>query len=171
MLGLVTVVVAILVPITVLNLVLLLAVIRRLRQSETTSAGRPLPASGASIGSFMAVTVDDSVVTDADVADMYVACVMPNCAPCKAQIAELRSKQLVPAERVVFFVFGGPGDESTLELATSLTDLGRVAIADPDGEMAAALGGVDSYPTLLKTAGGRIVAAERSWADLTVAAR
>src|SRR4051794_33256143 len=104
MLGALAAAVVLLTVLTLINLALLFAVIRRLRGMEHGhGAGDPadqLPAVGQRVGAFEATALDGSVLTAADVvgtvagtggaddtdgtesADTLVACVMTGCEPC-----------------------------------------------------------------------------------------
>lgn len=158
MLAALTAVVAVLVPLTAVNLILLFAVIRRLRDAESRTASQnpTLPAVGTAVGAEAASLVADK---------KFAACVLVGCEPCAAQIEALRTDTRFSPEDIVFFVFGGD-DEATAELAASVADLGTVVRTTVGGPVGAALGGVTSFPTLLRTDGERILAAERTWEAL-----
>lgn len=163
MLAVLTAVVAVLAALTVVNLTLLFAVIRRLKESEAKHAApeASLPAVGTAIGSSVAPAVADK---------KFVACVLTGCEPCEAQIKALRSETRFSPEDIVFFVFGNGDTAAEDILVDSLAGLGSVVRtateAPPDA--AFALGGVTSFPTLLRTDGERILAAEHTWAALAV---
>ncbi|MEY9935502.1 hypothetical protein ABH926_010184 [Catenulispora sp. GP43] len=166
MVGVLTGLVAVLTVLTVFNLVLLFAVIRRLRSAEAGhgAAQLTLPQVGAPIGTFMAGATDDTVLSGEQLADDFVvAFVSPTCAPCKTQLADFRATPRSAPERTVFFVNGSADDAQSAEFATSLADLGRVAFASVGDAASTAFGGVDSFPTLLRTGGGKIEATGRTW--------
>ncbi|GAA2026056.1 hypothetical protein GCM10009839_25450 [Catenulispora yoronensis] len=170
MVGVLAAAVAVLAVVTGLNLVLLFAVIRKLRTTEARLGTAPvatLPKQGSEIGSFLIAAEDDSMISDASIGDgMTVACVMPGCAPCKTQIAAFRERPRSAPEKTVFFVFGGQGEPETEELVTSLAGLGQVAVTQTAGAVGVALDDVTSFPTLLRTEGGRIAAVGRTWEDI-----
>jgi hypothetical protein len=146
--------------------VLLFAVIRRLRAAEAGLGGpQPtLPQVDAAIGTFLVAATDDTVLSGDQVADDFVvAFVSPTCGPCKTQLAEFRAAPRSAADRTVFFVNGIAEDAETAEFAASLTGLGRVAYTTVGDATGTAFGGVDSFPTLLRTSGGKIAAAGRTW--------
>jgi len=169
MVGVLTAIVAVLVPLTVLNLILLFAVVRELRESEAGELPleAELPAVGTRIGAFLTAATDDSVISDASIAEgMTVACVLTGCPPCKQQIAAFRDHPRSAPDKTVFFVFGEDGAPETAELAASLAGLGRVAVTVTGGGVGMALGDVTSFPTLLRTDGGRIAASGRTWDEI-----
>lgn len=166
MVGVLTGLVAVLTVLTVLNLVLLFAVIRRLRTAEAGhgTAQLTLPEAGAPIGSFLTAAMDDSVLSEEQLADDFVvAFVSPTCGPCKTQLADFRATPRSAPERTVFFVNGSANDAQSAEFAASLAGLGRVAYAAVGDAASTAFGGVDSFPTLLRTGGGKIAATGRTW--------
>jgi hypothetical protein len=157
---------------TALNIVLLLAVLRRMREFEAGNqvpAAVKLPAPGTRVGSFRATATDGSVITEADLADdtHYLGFLLVGCKPCKAQIAEMRSSGRFDPERVIFFVAGGdPSAEQTRALMDSVQDLGRVAAMDWPGPVGAAMSGIRAFPTLLRIESGVIVAAGSRWEEI-----
>ncbi|GAA2002968.1 hypothetical protein [Catenulispora subtropica] len=171
MVGVLAAAVAVLAVATALNLTLLFAVIRKLRASEARQAAAApeasMPAPGTEIGSFLIAAGDDSMISDASIADaMTVACVMPGCSPCKTQIAAFRENPRSAPDKTVFFVFGGIGDPETDELAASLAGLGQVAVTQTASEVGVALGDVSSFPTLMRTEGGKLAAVGRTWEEI-----
>ncbi|ACU74688.1 hypothetical protein Caci_5830 [Catenulispora acidiphila DSM 44928] len=162
MLAVLTAVVAVLVPLTAVNLIMLFAVIRRLREAESRQAppNVALPAAGTRIGADAAPLLADK---------KFAACVLVGCEPCAQQIEALRTDTRFAPEDIVFFVFGGDDPATTADLAASVSGLGTVVQTAVGGAIAASLGGITSFPTLLRTDGEQILAAERSWSALATA--
>jgi hypothetical protein len=157
---------------TAANLVLLFAVIRRLRMLE---AGGPatsgLPSAGTRIAGFRAT---DSDGRRTDVGDFtggphLVAFVMTNCNPCHAMLSALRTDTRFDPARTFIFIAGQPGHPATQEVLDLARGLGRTTIVDHDGPVAAAFGGVDAFPTLVSVLDGRVVSSGRSLDDVTPA--
>jgi hypothetical protein len=173
LLGVLTVTVAVLAPLTVFNLFLLFAVIRRLRTAGTANVPHvdTLPAVGLAVGGFTAATLDGRVLGGDDLAGTprNVVCFMVGCEPCKTQIAAMRADGGLDRERTLVFVFGDPRGEADRELAASVRDLGTVALLPMGDPVATAFGGIDGFPTLMRTENGRIVASARRWADVGAA--
>lgn len=170
MLGALAAAVVLLTVLTLVNLALLFAVIRKLRGvvSGTAAPENPLPAVGYRIGAFEVPALDGTVLTTADVtaggtADTLVACVMTGCEPCAKFIATLQDGSPAGYDRTFFFINGDPRSEATAELIAELTGLGRIAMMPDDG---AAFGGVTSFPTVMRIADGAVAAAGHTLTDV-----
>jgi hypothetical protein len=165
------VVVAVLAPVTAFNLFLLFAVIRRLRvlSAASTTPAASLPEVGLAIGDFVATALDGAIVSTADLAGgaRNVVCFMVGCEPCKTQMAAMRADERLDRERTLVFVFGDPLGEADRELAESVRDLGTVALLPMGDQVADALGGIEGFPTLIRTEGGKIAAISRRWDQIT----
>jgi hypothetical protein len=168
MVGALAAAVVFLTVLTLINLTLLFAVIRKLRgmQHGTGAPAEQLPAVGLRVGAFEAPALDGSVLTMADVAgadgaDVLVACVMTGCEPCARFIASLQDGSPAGFDRTFFFITGDPRSEATAELAAELAGLGRVAMMPEDGPVGPAFGGVHSFPTVLRVADGVVAASGR----------
>lgn len=152
---------AVLGALSLFNMFLLTAVIRRLRTIEQrqTPVDLPLPAIGRTVGSFTTSTPEQ--ISDQDlVPPAVVLFVMPDCSPCHTLIESLPGAGLDP-ERTFVFVSGNPAETPTRELVAAVRNLGRVAVVEPDGPVAAAFGGITGFPTLLRVESNRVVAAGR----------
>jgi hypothetical protein len=146
---------------TLLNLMLVLAVVRRLRQQATAPAGQPeLPAVGTRVGRFRTTSVDGLGLDELALsgARTLVAFVSPGCSPCGALADTLVSE---PAGDVswLLFVTGSDDDEATAAMATRLAAVGQVAVVTESGPESAAFGGVSGFPTVLRIERGVIAAA------------
>lgn len=168
MLGTLAAAVIVLTILTLINIALLFAVIRRLRGVEQRGAGPvvdPLPAVGLRVGEFQAPALDGSVLTSAEVAgtadgaDRLVAFVMTGCEPCAKFVAKLRDGSPAGFDRTFFFITGDPRTEATAALVAELNDLGRVAMLAEEGPVGPAVGGIGSYPTVLRINDGVVAAA------------
>ncbi|AEV87843.1 hypothetical protein ACWT_6830 [Actinoplanes sp. SE50] len=147
--------------VTVLNLFLLTAVMRRLRAHEAAHApaALALPEPGHRIGAFRTTTPD--ALSEEDLAEPAVVLfVMPGCAPCHELLDAVPDAGFDPA-RTFVLVAGDAALAPTRELAALVRPLGRVAVIDPDGPVTAAFGGIRGYPTVVHVAAGRVVAADR----------
>jgi hypothetical protein len=149
-----------------LNLLLTVAVIRRLRQHGERLAAYVLPASvdppgpaiGASIGDFSAVTTDGSVLSRAEVAGATIGFFTPDCEPCQRLVPRfVAHAAATPDERdrTVAVVVGRAVDcEPTVR---ALTPVARVVVEEAGiGPLQAAFG-VGGFPLVVRVA-----------ADLTV---
>lgn len=157
---------------TVLNLVLTFAVIRKLRDGAGTStsvhnpsAGLPRP--GLRIGEFAAETTDGAEVTERDLLGdrKLVAFVSPTCEPCKDVVAEIALPGRPLAMPLHAFVVGDGGAE-TMSVVATLRSHGTVAVIDAGHAAARAFGGVDGYPTLMLVEGGVVAASGRKLAEV-----
>ncbi|QYC38775.1 AhpC/TSA family protein [Nonomuraea coxensis DSM 45129] len=148
---------AIVCAISLLNLVLTVAVIRRLREhTELINQGRAqspaqgevtLPA-GTRVGEFRAVTGDDRTVTRDDLRQgMVVAFFSPRCPTCVEQKpAFIRYASGLSGGRddVIAVLLGSP--EELEGLREELSGVAQIVIeADVDGEMSTAFG-LRGYP-------------------------
>ncbi|NUR62930.1 MAG: hypothetical protein HOV87_30395 [Catenulispora sp.] len=171
MLGTLAAVVALLTVLTLINIALLFAVIRRLRgveqQHGAGSLADQLPAVGHRVAEFEASALDGSVLTSAEVtgttdgADRLVAFVMTGCGPCTQFISTLQDGSPAGFDRTFFFITGDPRTEDTAALVAELSDLGRVAMLAEEGPVGPAVGGIGSYPTVLRISDGVVAAAGR----------
>jgi hypothetical protein len=157
---------------TAANLVLLFAVIRRLRVLET---GGPvvsaLPGPGTQIAPFRVIDSDGRETDDADLTGgpHLVAFVMTSCDPCHAVLSALRTDTRFDPAHTLIFVAGEPGHEATRQVLDLTDGLGRTAIVDHDGSVNAAFGGIDAFPALLSVRDGRVVSSGRSLDDVAPA--
>jgi hypothetical protein len=170
---------AVLVVATAANMVLLFAVVRRLRLLEAgmvEPALPALPAPGTRISAFPVAAgdpVDDDVdlVDDADLAGgpHLIAFVMPGCDPCHAVLTSLRGDKRFDPARTMIFVAGEPGDAQTRQVLDLAAGLGRTAILEQDGPVTAAFGSIDAFPTLLSVRDWRVVSSGRSLREVAPA--
>ncbi len=141
-----------------LNLVLTLAVIRRLREHtdrfDTLGHGTPaeqvLPA-GATVGSYTAATTTGTTTAADALATADVTLVgffSPGCTPCHALLPEFTGYAGNSRYRVLAVIVGpDPGTADTAELRAALEPLGDVVLESADGPLCRAFG-VQTYPAV-----------------------
>lgn len=147
---------------TLLNFVLCLAIVRRLKsQAQGGSDQLPdLPSPGTPVGDFSLSTLDRQIFSTKMLEEpRLVAFLMPGCEPCASAVSELRQRE-TPEETLVVVVDDGPGGESR-PYADGLRDLGTVALASEDSPVLKAFGGITGYPAIFRVADGRIIVSER----------
>jgi hypothetical protein len=157
---------------TVLNLVLTFAVVRKMRDGAgsglSTHTPHPgLPQPGTRVGEFTAETTDGAVLTDQDLRGerSLIAFVSPTCAPCKDVIAEITAAGGALATPLYAFV-AGDDDADTAAVVATLRPHGTVTVITAAHPAAQAFGGVDGYPALMLVTDGVIAAAGRRLADV-----
>jgi thiol-disulfide isomerase/thioredoxin len=166
--GVLTVGVIIAVALTILNLLVSFAIIRRLRGVESRGGDHAhqgdaltddLPAVGTRVGAFSVPTVDGDQLDDQTLAGepVLAAFLSPTCSPCKDLVAALAARPDPDLARTILFV---DGDEDAKEFAESLRVHGRVALVDSQGPVGVAFGGVEMFPIVLTVERGVITAAD-----------
>ncbi|MEU8607222.1 TlpA disulfide reductase family protein [Actinoplanes sp. NPDC048791] len=139
-----------------LNLLLVLGVVKRLREHSALLAGGAgahagdldLMPAGERVGAYRATAVDGAPVTRDDTAgEQLVAFVKPGCAPCEEHMPtfiELAGKVTGGREQVLAVVVGT--DEEAAPLLDRLSPVARVVIELPDGPLCRAFQ-VHGYPS------------------------
>jgi len=142
----------------VLDLLLTVGVIRRLREvteqlavaGRTPGAGLPRAAPGHAVSDFTTATEDGEPLTRADLAPQtLVGFFSPTCAPCKELLPDfLDHAAQAPGGRelVLAVVIGTPAEAAPL--VRQLAPLARVVVERSDGALSTALR-TTAYPTLL----------------------
>jgi hypothetical protein len=151
------------------NLLLLFAVVRRLRGIEAgVNPPDPLPAAGFRIGEFRTGSTEgvSAMLDDLAGGPHLIAFVMPACQPCHTVLTSLRTDNGFDPARTLVLISGDSADSATRAVITLADGLGRTAVIDPDGQVAAAFGGIDSFPTLLSVRDGRVAASGRTLDDV-----
>ncbi|GAA1533122.1 hypothetical protein GCM10009678_14360 [Actinomadura kijaniata] len=153
-----------------LNLVLLLGVIRRLREhTEVLShfqIGKPLLEVGDRIADFATSTAHGQRLTSESLASgTLVAFLSPTCGPCQEKAPELAAyaRALPDGPDQVLAVVVGADDEAT-EMVTRLSPVVTVATEGNGGPLSKAFA-VQGFPTVLRvTRGddGRLVVADNN---------
>jgi hypothetical protein len=163
--------VATLAALTILNLILLLAVIRRLRLIDTRAEEVPvlsLPRAGVEVSAFSVPDVDGVVLSRHDAAgeSVLVAFVMVGCEPCHDLVEVMRGDARIDPDRTIVFVASDKPSTAAIKLAALVRDLGRTAMIETDGAVTAAFGGIVGFPAVLRIANGRVVSAGRVLPDV-----
>ncbi|MFI6984263.1 TlpA disulfide reductase family protein [Embleya sp. NPDC050154] len=154
-----------------LNLILTVGVIKRLREHTEMLAnvggagnGRASITVGEEVGDFTASTVDgEQLARDLLVGETLVAFFSPTCKPCKEKLPKfLDFAATLPGgrDRVLATVVGDT--EASAALVAELTPVARVIVEEYDGALSAAFQ-AKAYPTLLMVArdgAGRLVVTE-----------
>jgi hypothetical protein len=158
-----SVAIAVLGAATALNLLLTLAVIRRLgdlRSAQRSQHDPGLPAPGTPIGVFDTVDVSGATLSHHDVAsgESRVVFLMSGCGPCADVRAALR--RLAPESgRLLVFVAADPMNPETTEILESLPRWARVALTPTAGGPVAAAFHVSAFPAVLKIKDGAVALA------------
>ena len=142
-----------------LNLLLTLGVIRRLREQTATRGPAGPPGRGSSrtaVGGFTATTVDGDAVSPELLVDYTtVVFLAPECATCRDQVPELvRWAANRERSRVLVVIDGNVSDTTDL-----VAQLGRVArvIVERSGTPVADAFGVTAYPASCLVNDGEVV--------------
>ncbi|WP_053736634.1 hypothetical protein [Nocardia sp. NRRL S-836] len=164
MLAVLTAAVAVCVTLTVLNLVLLFAVIRKLRDQPQQPEFVPQTLTpGSAVRRFEAKTTTGATITEESLTSMVVAFVSPSCAPCRDLVASIR--QTVPRL----------GEPLLLVVVEELDDATRAAVAGVDGVTVVAdtesnaltsAFGVSSFPTVARLDGRLVVSSGSKLTDV-----
>lgn len=161
---------------TLLNLLLLFGVIRRLREQPVAPPGLPGP-SALPVGT----QVEPFVTDDADGRPLrldelpggtVVGFFSPGCAPCEALVPKFvaRTAELPGGRDSVVAVVAGFPDEVG-DYVAKLAPVARVVVEEPSGGAVAHAFQVTGYPTVFQLdAGGRILISDASVDRLAVSA-
>ncbi|GIG68381.1 TlpA family protein disulfide reductase [Phytomonospora endophytica] len=154
----------------VANLLLMLAVVRRLRSHESRLAANSRPLTlptGTRIAPFTTTTVDGDRISAAGLADgTLIGVFSPACEPCHAQLpAFVEHSRSSPALAVVL----SDGDEAT-DMVAALAEACPLVVEGHGGAVSTALG-VQGTPALVIVAQGAIVATESAVSRLPQPAR
>lgn len=138
-----------------LNLLLTLGVIRRLREySETQPAAEPIPVKIAETGSSPApfdvlLNGGRAFSSDRPATWTIVAFFSDTCPACKEGLPTFvkRARELRRDDQLIVSVIAGEGDDSTTELVRVLEPVSGVTVEPYDGPLAKAFG-VGQFPAL-----------------------
>lgn len=153
-----------------LNLLLTLALARRLADVERTTdglRGEPrMPRVGAEVTAFSVETVAGVQWTDARLRSGRTLLVfsMPGCSPCATLAEELRHTQLPPGVGLLVLL-AGIGQERAALAATEYPVMAEVAFVPPDSDVTDRFE-VDAFPTVVLVEDGRITAVGRKPAEV-----
>jgi thiol-disulfide isomerase/thioredoxin len=145
-----------------LNLVLTVGVIRRLRGEGASTmvdgdGVEVTPNVGDEIGDFLTSTVDGEPVSRASMAGTLVAFLSPTCPPCRAAVPDLVRYADGPGAGQVTAVVTGDEHE-VASLVSTLGPVARVITEEPFGPVSTAFA-VRSFPTFCRVTGDATVAA------------
>jgi hypothetical protein len=151
----------VLAAVSVVNLLLISAIIRKLRDREPAEQDRDaLPVIGAEVGQFMVAADDGETITDSTVAGhALVAFVSPNCPPCQRLAGELAKRATELPDPTIAFVIDDGDQERLRRYADSLAPAVRVAVVESQGGPAEAFGFGGATPTLIRVRDGVVAAA------------
>lgn len=168
-----------------LDLLLTLAVTRRLREHATrlarlerrgtvdddaTAAGR-LPASGTPVGPFSATTVDGEPVSSVGLADHTVAVFLaPECADCRKKVPELASWAAGHERGRTLVVIDGRGKDP-VDMVRALAPVAMVVVIETFEPSAIEAFGVNAFPSFCVVADGRVIDASLDFSRLPAVAR
>jgi thiol-disulfide isomerase/thioredoxin len=148
--------VLVLAVLVLLDLVLTLGVVRRLREHTELladrSAGPPpaaMPPVGTTVGDFAATTTDGEPVSRDLLAGETVVCFFaPGCGPCREQAPAFveYAGAVTGGRRQVLAVVLGEGEE-VLEMAGQLDAVARVVVEPPGGPLSNAFH-ITSFPAM-----------------------
>ncbi|GAA0240414.1 TlpA disulfide reductase family protein [Cryptosporangium japonicum] len=163
---------------TLLNLLLLFGVIRRLREQQDNPVppGRPGPASlpvGTRVEAFTTVDTEGRALALDELPDgTVVAFFSPGCAPCEVLLPKfVAHAEARPGGRdgIVAVVVGPPSE--TPAYADRLGPVARVVVEEPGSGAVASAFAVTGYPTVFQLDGdGRILLSDASVDRLAVPA-
>lgn len=139
---------------TVLNLVLTLGVVRRLREHTALLSAAPssaplMLAAGEQADEFVASTVDgEPVARDLLAGHTVVAFLSTSCTPCRERLPELieTARAAAGGRRQVLAVINGSDERTAQEYAERLAPVARVVVEPPRGPVTTAFG-VRAFPS------------------------
>ncbi|MFF5204639.1 thioredoxin family protein [Streptosporangium sp. NPDC000396] len=138
----------------VFNLVLLLGVIRRVRQQSVPSRPIPGPGVGDKIDQFSALTTKDEKVTENTIQDgTVVAFFAPGCGPCKEIMPRFIEYARDPGVSTLTVMLAA--DKHSIDNLPQLESVTDVVVESVLGPTATAFK-VKSTPTFVTVAGGKV---------------
>jgi hypothetical protein len=160
-----------LILLTGFNLVLLFAVLRRLREIEARGVPAPAgitPAAGTRIGSWSVTPADGTVLTDVDLGpDATVLFLTPGCTPCGQLVDRLADDPGALGGPALAVVVGDePGDRTYADVLPPSLPL---AYAGEHDQIVTAFGGVDAFPTVVVVRGGVVRSSSHELPAVTTA--
>ncbi|WP_163506003.1 TlpA family protein disulfide reductase [Fodinicola acaciae] len=162
--------VGLLTVLTLLNLLILLGVVRRLRTmaaEKEKESQADLPVAGATVGAFAVTAADGTAITEADLSsgEALVLMLSPTCQPCKETAASLQKDRGALPERTFILLRGEPDEPELRPMLSALAGIGTIAAFDGTAGVETALGS-RSYPTAAWVKDGVIVEAAVKYADV-----
>jgi thiol-disulfide isomerase/thioredoxin len=142
-------VVAVVGVIAVLNLVLTLGVLRRLREQAAAPVlhDRRLPAVGAAVTDFHTVDVEGRELSLHDLTGpAVVGFFTPGCAPCEALLPQFVAAAAEPDRQAIAVIVADPGEDES-DYRRLLAPAARTVVERPHGTMQRAFG-AGVFPTI-----------------------
>jgi thiol-disulfide isomerase/thioredoxin len=146
-----------------LNLLLTLAIVRRMR---TMTPGNELPeplSVGSAIRPFTATTIDGQTISERDLrgSQVLVGYFSPGCPPCEAALPRFVTYAAgLDRERVLAVIVDGTGTDAARDQAVALEAVARVVVTSERATVVDALS-AHGYPVVfLLDEDGRVVAAD-----------
>lgn len=156
--------VAVVAALTVLNLLVCFAVIRRLRAVEEAQPGGAadaMPAPGTVVSALAVTTTDGVAVGPEELAgeEAFVGVLSVGCPACETFAGEVgRGARSLPDGAVLLVAVSSEADARPI--VDKLRTHASVAVVADDGPELAAFGGIDAFPTFMRLEHGVVVAAD-----------
>lgn len=162
------VVVVLLSVVTCLNIVLLLAVMRRLRSvQELVVPTITFPEIGRSVDSFSVAGIDGSTLGDGDLmGQVLVAFLSDTCDACHDVASTLVAAAADSRRALLAFVVADAAGDRGDSLVTAVAGAQGVALIHRDDSVLGAFGGISGFPTLVLVDAGRVRAVGSRLEDL-----
>jgi hypothetical protein len=156
------------------NLLLTLALARRLAEAERTAAAGQraeprMPRVGAEVGTFSVETAEGARLTDARLRSGRTLLVfsLADCGPCAALAEELRHTEL-PSRLSLLILLAAPENERGAPTAVEYPAAAELVFVPPDSGLIDRFE-VDAFPTLVLVEEGRITAVGRKPSEVLAA--
>lgn len=161
--------VVILAVITLLNLALTLAVLRRMRESRLWDTQEALPAPGAVVGEFNEATVDGLELSERRLAEgtHLIVFLSASCQPCRELVESIEGGMQLPVESLAF-IERDAEDAAVAQMVSRVRRLLPVAV-DSTGSAARAFQ-VEAFPAVMLVADGVVTVASHRLDDVLAAA-
>jgi len=154
------------------NLLLVLAVARRLRLlQELTVPQTPIPTIGSTVAPFEVTALDGSVLDEHHLNERTVLVVFlsATCPACHGLAQQLQSKRAF-AEDTIIFLIAQLDDAGSQDLIQSLDGVGTL-VALAENTVSDAFGGILAFPTVLMIENRQIKSAANRLDDLRLPRR
>ncbi len=141
------------------NLLLLFAVLRRLREIERPgSPAVVVPAPGTVVGDWRVKLTDGESLSAAELGpDATVLFLSPGCRPCAELVDQVAARPDRLSAAAVVLVAGDADDPAARAYRARLPEHVRVAYVEDTGGVVEAFGGVAAFPTVVAVRNGRVV--------------
>ncbi|TWP52153.1 hypothetical protein FKR81_11270 [Lentzea tibetensis] len=154
MLAVLTAAVSACVVLTLVNLVVLFAVVRRLREQPQTEGPQIMAVPrNTAVLPFETTTADGATITEKDVFSGVVAFVTPSCGACKDLVNALRDHDPELFSPLLLVVMGELTDEIR-DVVAALDGAVQVVAGPATTAVSTAFGGIESFPSVVRVDGG-----------------